>query len=139
MAQFQIGPFEFINLSRAPSRSQQTAVREVRPGVAGVTIYRMGKQPMPYQVLSVCDVEDAATGLLLLEDYESLVGTDPVELYWAGVFSSLVYVHQVQPIDGGIYQTLLGVGGILGSSNGMIRAVWTLEEIAVEAAQQEQQ
>jgi hypothetical protein len=138
MSQFSIGPFEFINLSRPPSRSKLRTEREIRPGVAGTTMWGLGRQAAPYQTMSVCDVEDAAAGELLLEDYEAIVGTQAYELYWAGVFNSMVYVHDVVPLENGIYQTLQGIGGILGSSNGMIRCIWTLEALQVQPPQQEQ-
>jgi hypothetical protein len=126
-ALFKIGDFDFIDLSRAPSRSLTRTVREVRPGASGVTLHRMGSQPAPYSLVSVRDVADVETGLDLYAEYEDAVGSDPVTLIWAGVDKGLVYIHNVLPLDEGIYATLLGIGGLEGTSNGMVRAAWTLE------------
>lgn len=136
MALFQIGPFDFINLSRAPSGSMLTIEREVRPGVPGVTFWGVGRHSEPYAVASVRDVQDADAGHLTLAAYEAIVGTGPVQLVWNGRPRQVI-VHRVEPLDNGVYQTLIGLGGILGTSNGMLRCAWLLEDLPVQEQQQQ--
>src|SRR5262245_60427248 len=110
MAQFSIGQFQFINLDQPPERSKLRTEREVRPGVAGATLWGMGRQPAVFQLASVVDVEDAAAGSLTLEAYEAIVGTQGFEVYWASVSKGIYFVHDVVPIKNGVHQTLLGIG-----------------------------
>lgn len=127
MSGFWIGNFDFINMSRVPSGAMTQLDREVRPGVNGVTVWDTGSRSTPFQVLTAADTVDVLNARAALRQYQAIAGRNPVELWFAGVFDSMVIVHHVDSIDDGIYQTLLGVGGRLGTSHGMIRALWTLE------------
>jgi hypothetical protein len=131
MALFQIGPFDFINLSRPPSLPKQQMEREVRPGVEGVTFWGTGRRSTPYELVSVRDVEDVLEGLLLLDDYQQIVGTGPVQLVWGGYAHGRVLVHDVESLEGGVHRTLLGVGGLRGVSGAMLRCHWVLEHVPV--------
>lgn len=131
MIRNQIGEFTFINLSRAISGPVQQLVREVRTGRNGVTLWRTGKRADPFQLSSVVDTVDCDSAEDLLHQYEELVGKDPVLATWQGknITSRLIVVLNVEPHEEGIYGTLIGVGGTLGSSRGMCRCIWTLQPI----------
>lgn len=127
MAQFSIGIFEFVNLSRPPSTRMFQTEREVRPGVEGVTFWGLGRRSSPYQLTSVRDCIDVYDALQTLANYEAAAGLDPLLLTWGGTQWGLVFIHDVVPLDNGLYATLLGVGGTLGTSRAMLHCVWTLE------------
>lgn len=131
MIRNQIGEFQFINLSRAISGPVQQLVREVRPGVRGVTFWKTGTRAEPFQLLSVVDAADCDAAEDLLHQYEAIVGADPVAVIWNGknLAPRKVVVMAVEPLEEGIHQTLIGIGGTLGVSNGLCRCVWTLNPI----------
>lgn len=127
MAQFQIGDFDFINLSRPPSKAMKRTEREARPGVANVTMWGVGSMAAPFALISSRDAIDMDDAQNILALYEAIVGGDPVALVWAGYSHGLVYVHNVAPLDDGIFATLQGLGGVLGTSNAKIHCQWVLE------------
>lgn len=130
MSVFRLGDFSFINLTRALSRPVERLEREIRLGTSGVTFWRTGKRGEPFQLASVADVADVDAAQDLLAEYEDLVGGDPVNAIWADrAHESLVVVHNVMPLEGGLHATLIGIGGLLGSSNALLRAVWLVETI----------
>jgi hypothetical protein len=133
-----IGQFGFIKLSRPASFGMTRLEREVRPGVDGVTVWNTAWRAEPFQLLSVTDCENVGDARATLRAYEQIVGEGPVELWFGNQFDSNVIVHSVVPIDDGTYQTLLGVGGRLGTSFGMLHAAWTLEYWPVAGNQQQQ-
>ena len=128
---FEIGPFPFISLSRAISRPFEQIEREVRPGIAGTSFWRTGQRGEPFALRSVVDCPDVPSALTTLAAYERLVGQDPVGVTWADVALAglLVMVLGVMPDEGGVHTVLQGVGGLLGSSNALLRAVWLVEPI----------
>jgi len=128
---YAIGAFEFLRLSRPLSRPTQKLVRELRPGTSGVTFWRTGKVAGPVQIASAVDAAQIEAAEGLIHQYELLVGADPVPVRWGGInlVDILAVIHDVQPVEGGIFATLLGVGGLLGTSRGFCRAVWTIEPI----------
>lgn len=128
---FAIGAFRFISLSRVFSRPTHKLVREARPGVSGVTFWRTGKRAEPVQIASAVDAASVEQAEALIHAYELLVGADPVAVQWGGLDRPdiLAIVHDVQPIENGVFKTLLGIGGTLGSSQAFVRASWTIEPI----------
>ena len=128
---FAIGAFEFISLSRVFSRPTQKLVREARPGSSGVTFWRTGKRAEPVQIESAVDVGNIEQAEALIHAYELLVGADPVVVRWGGLDlpDILAVVHDVQPVDHGVFKTLLGIGGVLGTSQAFVRALWMIEPI----------
>lgn len=131
MIRNQIGDFQFIYLSRAFTGPVEQLLREVRPGVAGVTLWRTGKRADPFSVLSKADSADCSSAEDLLHQYEQLVGLKAVGVIWSGknLAPLQVVVLGVEPLEDGISQTLLGIGGILGNSNGFAACVWHLQPI----------
>lgn len=131
MIRNQIGEFQFISLSRAISGPVEQLAREVRTGVKGVTLWKTGKRAEPFMLVSEADTADVDAAEDLLHQYEDLVGENPVPVTWNGknLAPRLVVVMNVEPIENGIFQTLLGIGGLLGNSNGFCRCIWTLQPI----------
>lgn len=128
---YQIGIFDFISLSRPASGPMARLEREKRPGFGGVTFWRLGVTAEPFQVESCRDAADVLSAESLLHGYEVYAGNNPVPYIWDGRELGLVIVHEVVPIDGGIHATLIGIGGQMGSSHALVRAIWTLEFITV--------
>jgi hypothetical protein len=125
-----IGDFPFIHLTRAIGGVAEQLVREVRPGVKGVTLWRTGKRAEPFALVSVVDTADCDAAEDLLHQYEDLVGQNPVPVTWEGkLLPFRVVVLHVEPLEEGIHQTLIGVGGVRGTSNGLCRCVWHLQPI----------
>lgn len=128
---YQIGDFEFISLSRVFPRPTQKLVREKRPGLHGVTLWRTGRTGEPFQITSAADCASLEAAEALLHLYELLVGADPVVVRWGNLDlpDILAVVHDVQAPEGGIFRTVLGIGGLLGTSQAFCRAIWTVETI----------
>lgn len=130
MSAFQIGDFEFINLTRAVSRPAETVALEVKPGVDGTTVWQTGRRGEPFQVVSVVNPADVVSADDLLVAYQTLRGKNPVLVRWAGrVLNVKVLVLDVQPLDGGLFATLTSVGGIAAAGTNTaacLYAVWTL-------------
>lgn len=126
-----IGEFQFIHLSRAFSKPVQQLAREVQSGVKGVTLWRTGKRADPISLVSVVDAADCDAAEDLLHQYEELVGGDAVSCVWEGkqLAPLRVVVLGVEPLEDGIHQTLIGIGGILGSSNGLCRCLWHVQPV----------
>lgn len=126
-----IGEFQFIYLSRAFSGPVEQLVREVRSGVAGVTLWKTGKRAEPFSVLSKVDAPDCDSAESLLHEYEALVGRQAVPVTWYGknLAPLQVVVLGVEPLEEGVCQTLLGIGGTLGNSHGYCACVWHLQPI----------
>lgn len=131
MIKNKIGDFEFIALSRAISGPVQQLAREVRPGVAGVTLWKTGKRAEPFGLMSEVDVADIDAAEDLLHQYEAIVGESTQLVTWNGknLAPRRVVVMNVEPIENGIFATLLGIGGVLGNSNAFCRCLWTLQPI----------
>lgn len=129
---FAIGDFTFINLSRVFTRPTEQLAREVRPGVDGTTFWQTGKRAEPMQVASVVDVESVTAAQTLFAEYENQVG-QILPVTWAGVLrtNTQAVILRVDPLDEGLHATVLGIGGTLGSSHAMLRALWTLEMVNV--------
>lgn len=130
MAKFWIGQFEFLSLSRPPARPTSRLVREVRPGANGVSYWDEGKVAGPFLVGSVRDTENCLAADDLLAAYQATVG-NAQEMGWCGENRGAVMVLGVDVVDGGAYQTLLGIGGILGTSRGLLRCQWVLEYVGI--------
>lgn len=138
MSSYRIGEFEFVSLSRALSRQKQQLERELRPGTDGVSLWRTGRRGEPFELVSFADVESVSAAQALLARYEDAVGGEPVEAVWADdEFEGLLVIHNVLPVPGGCRQTLIGVGGLLGSSHGYLRAVWLVETVDQFALEEE--
>jgi len=127
---YRIGDFSFVALSRAFSRPMQQVEREIKPGTDGVSLWRTGKRGEPFELLSFADVADVAAGQALLAAYEDAAGGDPVAAVWDGEeFDGSLFIHRVMPPPGGLRKTLIGVGGLLGSSHAYLRAIWLVEPL----------
>ena len=131
MTTFSIGDFHFISLSRAFSRPVWQIEREIRPGFDGATFWRMGRRSEPMPLRSVVDVADLDAALATLRAYEQLVGENPVTVKWADrdLAQMLVFVHGVVPEEGGLHATLLGIGGLQGTSHAFLRCIWLVETL----------
>lgn len=136
MSAFQIGEFQFINLSRHPGRPSESVSLERKPGNDGVTCWRLGKAGEPFTCISSVNPADVAAGESLLVQYQALRGQDPVTMTWASLFQGAIriLVVDVQPLDNGLFATLTSVGGVAApgaNTAGMLYAMWTLLPIDV--------
>lgn len=128
---FKIGDFQFINMSRTLSGPMARLARETRPGVNGCTLWHTGVRSEPIQLMTMVDTADVVAAASLLRSYEAAAGGDPLAVEFAGDFLDglKVVIADVQPVDGGVTQTLLGIGGTLNGSQGLLRCVWVLQPI----------
>lgn len=124
MSTFRLGAFSFIDMGPIPIGIQQKVEIETRPGVDGHALFLTGARGEPFQVQTVVDVANVAAGALLFGQYENAVG-DSASIIWAGVAHAKTFdILQVRPIQ--VNQIILGVGGLGGTSAGLVRAAWTL-------------
>lgn len=138
-ATFQIGDFQFINLSRHPGRPHEHVSLERKPGNDGTTVWQTGKAGEPFTCISSVNPPDVAAGESLLVQYQALIGQNPVAMKWANINQDAirVLVLDVQPMDHGLFATLTSVGGVAAAganTAGFLYAVWTL--LPIDAAQQ---
>lgn len=125
MAISSIGPHNFISMSQIPSAPQQQLVLETRAGVDGTGIWRVGTAGTQFTVRTTVDVGTFAQATVKFREYEKLIGGGVYGISYGGVTASfLVAVLGVKPID--VDGTAIGVGGILGTSYGIVRAEWQL-------------
>ncbi len=117
-------------MSHVPGGPMQRIAREVRPGVNGSTFWNTGVRSEPIQLATVVDCANVNAATQLLRAYEATVG-QVVSIDFAGdnLDGVGILVADVQPIEGGACQTVLGVGGTLGTSSGLLRCVWILQPI----------
>lgn len=138
MSAFQIGDFQFINLSRHPGRPYENVSLERKPGNDGVTAWQLGKAGEPFTCISSVNAADVAAAEALLIGYQALIGQNPVMMTWASLNQAAirVLVLNVQPLDGGLFATLTSVGGVVANgvnTAGFLYAQWTL--IPLDVAQ----
>lgn len=133
MSAFQIGDFEFINLSSAISRPYERVSLERKPGVDGVTAWQNGRAGEPFVLVSSVNPADINSADSLLVQYQALIGQNPVTVRWGGnaLNGIKVLVVNVQPLDGAMFATLTAVGGINANSRAMLYAQWTLLSLDV--------
>lgn len=132
MPQFSIGTFQFINIDVFPVGQKQQVSMESRPGVDGLYFWLTGQRGTPFTVTTAADVADANAAALQFIEYEQAIGS-VVSVVWNGNALPKRYVIvDVQPVTEGIRQTILGVGGLLGTSQGLVTAQWTLAAAPID-------
>lgn len=125
MANSAIGPFNFIAMSKPPEGPNQRLALETRAGVNGTSVWKIGDGGQPFQIRTTADAANFAAAVALFRSYEAAIGTGPVGLIFGGVgMNYLVAILDVSPDD--VAATAIGVGGLLGSSNAIVRATWKL-------------
>lgn len=131
MSAFQIGDFQFINISRHPGRPYEQTSLERKPGNDGYTVWQLGKAGEEFNVLTSVNPADLAYAEAMLVQYQALIGQNPVTMRWGDMAQDAirVLVRNVQPVDGGLFKTLTSVGGITAAganTAAFLYAMWTL-------------
>tara|TARA_R100000808_G_scaffold19496_1_gene42297 strand:+ start:13833 stop:14225 length:393 start_codon:yes stop_codon:yes gene_type:complete len=128
MANYFIGPYQFISLSQPPEAPRQTVEVESRAGVDDVAVWRTGIKGMPFTVQSVVDFANNVTSENIYRNYEGLVGGNPVQIQWSSVFinAAKYIVLGVRVIE--IKRLTIGRGG-LNNGFSLLRAEWTLQPV----------
>lgn len=130
---YRIGQHEFISLSRPHTRPVAKFSRETRPGKHGVTLINLGDTAEPMQVVSQVETNDVQSSLAKLREYEDLVNENPVTIEWNGDVDAprKCQVLGVEAIEGGVIETVMGLGGVRGNqvSHGFLVAVWLIQII----------
>ena len=125
MAVSSIGAFTFVSLTPHPPEPAEELEVQMRAGKNGAMIWKSGKRPRPFQVTTLRDCVNQADALTALTNYTALIGGAPQTLTYNGAtWAYKVVVVRIEPIVVGA--TVGGVGGVLGSSRGMIRCKWHL-------------
>ncbi len=126
MPLYKIGNFQFIDIGHFPIGQKQQVAMESRPGVDGLYFWLTGKRGQPFSVTTVADVENVFAAGVLMTQYEEVIG-QVVPIVWSDRYLPKQYVVvDVVPVPDGIRQIVLGVGGLLGTSQGICTAQWTL-------------
>ena len=130
MADYEIGPFSFIDFTR-PHRARQGVEVESRPGSQSHNIWLTGKRGVPFSVQTWRDEVTLAAASLAYENYLQLIESGPVNVRWAGLDLPFQFdVLGVRSVGdrGGVFSTVLGVGGQLGVSSALVICQWDLIE-----------
>jgi hypothetical protein len=121
---FAIGSFTFLDLQFPDYRKKQTAV-EVRAGQDNHTTWITGTRGVPMQVVSWRDCVNFADAATAYNNYTTIIGTQQI-VTWAGIVLPTYYDVLDVAVGDNILRTVLGVGGVLGLSQGLVIATWTL-------------
>jgi hypothetical protein len=79
----QIGDFAFLTLRGQPETVRQQLELIVRPGVAGVGLWKRGMIPTPFHLRSAVDAPDKEAARSFYKLYCRLIGANPVSLVWS--------------------------------------------------------
>lgn len=126
---YSIGLFNFIDFNY-PQRGSQGVHVDIRPGVEGQGIWLTGVRGRPINVTTFRDSIDVSDAANTIFNYQAIIGSS-VNVTWAGLDLPFQFdVLNVEPVGprGGAHATVLGIGGILGVSNALAVANWTLME-----------
>ena len=125
MSASSIGSFPFVRLSEFPLPPQEQIELESRAGRHGVAAWLTGFKGQPFAVDSLADTANGVAAANMIALYTSLVGAAPQTVVYGGVILPYqVLVKGIEPLE--VTQTILGVGGILGLSQGLVIARWRL-------------
>lgn len=124
----RIADFPFLSLQGAPIWPVEQLKIIQRVGVDGTAFLRTGKRGRPFSVTSQVDCFDAEHGLVLLRQYQALIGASPV-LYMQGGVVYADYNLWVEVLD--VQQQALvalanSSGGWYPPSRAMLTARWDL-------------
>ena len=120
-----IGTFGFVRMSALPAPPAEQIALESRAGVNGVGAWKTGVRGRELTIDTVADMVDQTDAIAALGNYTLLCGAAPQSLIYAG--HAMIYqvlVLEVEPVE--VAATLLGVGGRLGISHGLLAARWKL-------------
>jgi hypothetical protein len=123
-----IGDFAFIRLGPMPEVYRRMLLVLDRPGVNNHVILRTGMKGRPFTVRTGVDAIDLYDGVLATVNYQSIIGTDAVELVYNDVamsdFRCKFLVLDVKPLE---VRALQGaIGGLFPPSRAWVTAEWTL-------------
>ncbi len=126
---YSIGSFNFISMNILPVANRDHVQIESRVGVDGHWIWSTGTRGQIMSVQTVVDLANIADAISLFNQYESAIG-DSLSVQFAGaVFTSPYDVLDVRPETEGTRQVLVGIGGLLGTSNAVLVANWQLIQV----------
>ncbi len=125
MSASSIGPFPFIRISEFPLPPQEQMELESRAGRHGMAAWLTGFKGQPFAVESIADTINGVAAANAITNYTALVGANPQTVVYGGVtLPYQVLVKGIEPLE--VTQTILGVGGLLGLSQGLVIARWRL-------------
>jgi len=126
MADYSIGPFEFLTMTGPPPGLRQEAQVETRPGVDGAALWQLGLRGRPFVCETFRDFETLSDARVAWKEYEAAVfATEPADLVWDGDAEFFPYViMDVQPIT--CRAIMGGIGGLTDSPGAILAARWTL-------------
>lgn len=125
MADFRIGPFNFVSMTGPPPRPRNTADREGRPGINGEALWYTGLRGESWTTETFVDVPTLLGAWQLFARYEQSVFNGLWPVVWAGIGAD--YLYTVDRVD--LVQCcacLMGLGGLNGTSQAVLRARWTI-------------
>ncbi len=129
-----IGPFQFAHLSQMAPGHKMTTTVQSRAGVDGIFYWLNGRRGQQFSVTSVYDAINLADAVLAIQNYEATIGAIANYVFGGVQLPRQVGILDVVPIPDKIRQTVIGVGGVLGTSNGLAMASWQLITTDVPAA-----
>lgn len=130
----KIGNFPFVTMSQMPTGHRRQTIVEARSGVNGVFVWHDGFRDRPFQVVTVADAVNVADAQTAIVNYQSIIGALANVIFANVLRPNQVCVLDVVPMPNQIRQTLLGIGGLYGTSNGIVAAQWTLVTTDIAAA-----
>lgn len=127
LADYWIGDFDFISMDGFPEVAKQQPVTEVRPGTHGHGLWLTGIRGQPTQVVTWRDTLNLDDAAQAYANYTSVIGSTVSVLYAGRPFNTQFDILQVETVgQDSVISTVLGVGGRLGISTGLIICRWTL-------------
>ncbi len=107
----RIHTFDFLRLSRKPSRPGDEWTKVVRAGVNGVQLWGTGHRGSEHGLISISAHTNIAAACAAFRQYCVLRGMPPVEIEFAADLepNCLYKILDVQPVDEEVRQQLRGV------------------------------
>lgn len=139
--EYKIGNYDFLTIEGTPIPPRPMVIMDQRHGVDGTEFTRVGKKGEPFQLVTSRDYGSYSLCFTYLNDYEALIGGDPVELLiadenmqWSGFKVNVLAVRPVR-----IMRIDTAVGALSNEVNGVKRGfmscVWELIATEIIAEQ----
>jgi hypothetical protein len=129
MLQYSIGDARFLDMSGMPDFVKLALEVIERPGIDGAAFLDYGYRGREFNVRTKVDCIDYPAAVECFADYCTLVGGDPLNVFYMGQsllrFNVKFQVLDVRAVT--VCQMAGGIGGLHPPSQGLCEADWTLK------------
>lgn len=125
-----LGPYAFVGMTGTPGLPMAQILAEMRPGVNGTTLWRLGVWGRPCMIETVAAMVNYQAALGLWQTYPLATAMNPLPMWIGGVVVS-GGKYQVMRVDADVHSVIrFNVPNDPTNYQGVVRARWTLLPIA---------